>query len=275
MRSKIVFFLIAALFSLNSAFLTQQVQAMPKTSAPSDVPTGSGTIVETMNASGYTYMLIENQMKKTWVAIPGAKVETGETVSYYEGIEMKNFTSNSLNRTFETVIFSPGLADQKAADTAADTQNKEISQQPAPTDSFTAAIQAEKMNVQPDISTAVSGGSAGAIAPLEEISIEKATGDNGYTVGEIFEQAKQLAGEKVRVQGKVVKFNPMIMGKNWVHLQDGTGDPMQNSHDLVVTTGETVAVDSIITIEGQLAADKDFGAGYKYAAIIEDASIIK
>ena len=65
------------------------------------------------------------------------------------------------------------------------------------------------------------------------------------------------------------------MGKNWIHLQDGSGNPMHNSHDLVVTTSETVEVDNIVTIEGTLAAEKDFGAGYKYAAIIEDAAIIK
>jgi hypothetical protein len=271
MQRKIVFFMLAALFSFNPVFLPQQVLAMPKTSTPSDVPTGTGTIMETMNASGYTYMLIENQAKKTWVAVPAAKVENGETVSYFEGIEMKNFTSKSLNRTFETVVFSPGLADQKAADT----QNIQNPKQPATTDSFTAAIQAEKENVQPDISTAVSGGSAGAIAPLEEISIEKATADNGYTVEEIFEKANRLAGKKVQVHGKVVKFSPMIMGKNWIHIQDGTGNPIHNSHDLVVTTTETVEVDSIITVEGQLNSEKDFGAGYKYAAIIEDASITK
>jgi hypothetical protein len=94
-------------------------------------------------------------------------------------------------------------------------------------------------------------------------------------VEEIFGKAKRLAGKKVQVHGKVVKFSPMIMGKNWIHLQDGTGNPMQNSHDLVITTTETVEVDNIITIEGILAAEKDFGAGYKYAAIIEDASIVK
>ena len=65
------------------------------------------------------------------------------------------------------------------------------------------------------------------------------------------------------------------MGKNWIHLQDGTGNPMQNSHDLVVTSAETVEVGSIVTIEGTLAAEKDFGAGYKYDAIVEDAAIIK
>ena len=120
-----------------------------------------------------------------------------------------------------------------------------------------------------------SGGSLGAIAPLEDISIEKSPAANGYTIEQIFTDAKELAGKKVQVHGKVVKFNPMIMGKNWIHLQDGTGNPMQNSHDLVVTSSETAEVGSIITVEGVLAANKDFGAGYKYTAIVEDAAIIK
>jgi hypothetical protein len=177
---------------------------------------------------------------------------------------MENFTSKTLDRTFDAVVFSPGLADNKVqpAGQAAD-------------DSFTAAIKAEKSAAIPDAAMALSAGSAGAIAPLEEISIEKAAAENGYSVEEIFTKAKELAGKKVRVHGKVVKFSPMIMGKNWVHVQDGTGDPMQNSHDLVMTTGETVTVGSIVTMEGILAAEKDFGAGYKYAAIVEDAAVIK
>ena len=64
------------------------------------------------------------------------------------------------------------------------------------------------------------------------------------------------------------------MGRNWIHLQDGTGNPESNTHDLVVTTSQEPAADwDIITIEGVLAADKDFGSGYSYAAIIEEASI--
>ena len=120
-----------------------------------------------------------------------------------------------------------------------------------------------------------SGGSLGAIAPLEEISIAKAAAANGYTVAEIFAKAKELAGKKVQIHGKVVKFSPKIMGKNWIHLQDGTGDPMQNSHDLVVTSAEIVEVGSIVTLEGTLAAAKDFGAGYKYDALVEDAAVVK
>jgi len=255
----------AALFSFSLAFLPNQVTAMPKASTVTNSPTVTGTIVETMNASGYTYMLIESGAEKNWVAIPATTVKKGSTVTYYEGMVMKNFTSKTLNRTFDAVIFSSGLAGQKT----------ETAQQAAPGDSFSAAVKAEKSGTTATPTMETSPGSAGAVAPLEEVSIEKATAANGYTVEEIFVKAKELGGKKVQVHGKVVKFSPMIMGKNWIHLQDGTGDPMQNSHDLVVTTGETVEVNTIITIEGVLAAEKDFGAGYKYAAIVEDASIIK
>lgn len=257
--------ILGVLFSFNLAFLPKQLMAMPKASTPANAPTVAGTIIETMNASGYTYMLVESGAEKHWVAVPATTVEKGATVNYYQGMVMKDFTSKTLNRTFDAVIFSSGLAGQKA----------EAAQQPTASDSFSAAVKAEKSTETPAPTMEVSAGSAGAVAPLEEISIEKAAAANGYTVEEIFEKAKELGGKKVQVQGKVVKFSPMIMGKNWIHLQDGTGDPMQNSHDLVVTTGETVEVNTIITVEGILAAEKDFGAGYKYAAIVEDASIIK
>jgi hypothetical protein len=265
MHRKLVFFILALLFSFNPAVLPQQVQAMPKTSTSGDIPTSTGTIIETMNASGYTYMLIERGAEKTWVAVPATNVEKGATVDYYQGMVMNNFTSKTLNRTFDAIVFSPGLAEKKPED----------ARKAAPDDSFAAAIESEKAAVKPDMPMEMSAGSTGAIVPLEEISIEKAMGANGYSVEEIFGKAKRLAGKKVQVHGKVVKFSPMIMGKNWIHLQDGTGNPMQNSHDLVITTTETVEVDNIITIEGILAAEKDFGAGYKYAAIIEDASIVK
>jgi hypothetical protein len=243
----------------------QQPQAMPKSSTQVKADTVSGTVIETMNASGYTYMLVAGSSGKTWVAIPEATVEKGTTVSYYQGMIMEKFTSKTLNRTFDNLVFSGGLVSDKTQQAA----------HPAADESFSAAVKAETMAASPAPETVVSAGSAGAIVPLKEISIEKAPAANGYTVGEIFTKAKELAGKKVQVRGKVVKFSPMIMGKNWIHLQDGTGDPMHNSHDLVVTSGETVKLGEIITVEGLLAADKDFGAGYKYAAIIEDANIVK
>jgi hypothetical protein len=72
-----------------------------------------------------------------------------------------------------------------------------------------------------------------------------------------------------------VKVNPDIMGKNWLHIQDGTGDLAKNTHDLVVTSADIAEKGAIISLEGILAADKDFGSGYRYDVIVEDAVLMK
>jgi len=262
---------IVLFFTIIFSFAPMQCMAMPKSVATTDGKTVMGTIIETMNSSGYTYMLIDAGGIQRWVAIPETTVKAGSQVSYYEGMTMPNFISKTLNKTFENIIFSAGLAETAGSD-----PGTSAAKSSAPADSFSAALQAEQKSGAPDPSTAqASGGSAVAIAPLQEITVLKAQGENAYTVEEIFAGLKTLAGKKVRIQGKVVKFSPNIMGKNWVHLQDGTGNPLHNSHDLVLTTDTTPAVDAIVTMEGILVADKDFGAGYKYTAIVEQASLIK
>jgi hypothetical protein len=263
---KIVFF-----FTLIFSFTPMQCMAMPKSAATADGKTVTGTVIETMNSSGYTYILVDAEGAKNWVAIPETTVKAGSRISYYEGMIMPTFTSKTLNKSFENIVFSAGLAE-----TADSTPGTSTAAAVSQDDSFSAALQAEQKSVVPDPTTALaSGGSAVAIAPLQEITVPKALGENGYTVEEIFAGGKTLAGKKVRVQGKVIKFSANIMGKNWVHLQDGTGSPLQNSHDLVLTTDTTLSVDAIVTMEGILAADKDFGAGYKYTVIVEQASQVK
>ena len=120
-----------------------------------------------------------------------------------------------------------------------------------------------------------SGGSTRAIVPLIGAKVEKSTAENGYTVAELFAKAANLNNQKVTVQGQVVKISRNIMGRNWIHLQDGTGDPMKNTHDLVVTSSALVEKGTVVSLEGVLAADKDFGAGYRYEVIIEQAVIVK
>jgi len=265
MYQKIALAIIAIfIFSYGTIKTPQSALAMPSAGAPADARSITGTVIETINASGYTYMLVEANSRQNWVAIPATTVLKGSQVSYIEGMTMSNFTSKTLNRTFDSIIFSSGLAEQAV-------QTKEA---PAD-DSFEAALSAEKDTIQKAPEMTVSGGSSVAIIPLQEISVEKSTAENGYSVEEIFAKAEELNSKTVRIQGKVVKFSPNIMGKHWVHLQDGTGNPMKNTHDLVVTTGEPVEVNSTITMEGVVAADKDFGAGYKYAVIVEEASVIK
>ncbi len=229
-----------------------------------------GTIVETMDAANYTYLNVKTATQQVWVAIPVTSVKVGDEVTYLQGMAMKNFHSKSLEKTFDSIIFSPGLeghtkrviapapADQQQTSSFADAVNKENTKPAAP--------QMDSTNTS---------GSAGAMVPYLEANVEKALGENSYTVEEIFENAKSLDGKEVRIKGKVVKVSPNIMGKNWIHIQDGTGDPMKNSHDLVVTTTDLIEVNQVILIEGTMAANKDFGYGYKYDAIIEEAALIQ
>lgn len=237
--------------------------------ATDQVKTGmvTGTILETVNASGYTYMLVENSMSKDWVAVPASEVEVGESVTYVQGMTMNKFFSKTLDRTFDAVIFSEGIINAKAAkpQVESDTSNN----------SFADAVKKEDGVVADPALAENPNGSTGAVTTKREIVVEKAVGDNGYTVAEIFEQAQKLDKKTVRVSGKVIKINMNIMGKHWIHLQDGTGNPMKNSHDLVITTLEPVEEDSIIILEGVVAADKDFGAGYSYVVLLEDGKVVK
>src|SRR3989338_1800245 len=100
-------------------------------------------------------------------------------------------------------------------------------------------------------------------------SITKAKG--GYTVEELYIKKNQLDGKKVKVRGKVVKFNPNIMGKNWLHLQDGTGKPGTN--DITVTTRQNANLGGIVLVTGVVVTNKDFGGGYRYEVMLDDAAI--
>ena len=110
-----------------------------------------------------------------------------------------------------------------------------------------------------------------APAPVVVEGIEKAEG--GVTVAEVFAQKAALSGKPVILRGKVIKVSVAIMGRNWLHLQDGTGGPETN--DLTVTTSAKATVGDTVVITGTVATDKDFGAGYKYDVIVEDAAVTK
>ena len=195
------------LFCLLHSFSPGTSAAMPGLSSPAGEKAVSGTVKETMNASGYTYMLVTTAGKDTWVAIPETSIKNGEKVNYFEGMEMKDFNSKTLNRSFDSIIFSSGLAsDAPAVATSAPAETQSD-------DSIASAVKAERTATAPAAinDTQASAGSAGAIVPLAEISVEKAAAPNGYTVSELFAQAKELSGKKVQIKGKVVKVSPAIM----------------------------------------------------------------
>jgi hypothetical protein len=225
----------------------------------------SGKVVQKTDAGVYTYIRLDDGAgNEAWAAVPKTQLDIGEQISLKGGTVMHNFNSKTLNRTFDSIIFATGVirtAGNKSAQAQAATM--------AGADVNRSGIAAHGLTAQS------SGGSSRATAPFKGIKVEKSTAQNGYTVAELFAKRASLNGRKVTVKGQVVKVNPNIMGRNWIHIQDGTGDPAKNTHDLVVTSSDIAKIGDNITIEGTLAADKDFGYGYKYDVIVENAVLVK
>jgi hypothetical protein len=113
----------------------------------------------------------------------------------------------------------------------------------------------------------------GRPADLGDIKVPKAVGANARTVAEIVARRAELKDQPVLVRGKVVKFNREIMGKNWLHLRDGSGSAAEGSNDILVTTMASAKVGDVVTVQGIVRADKDFGAGYSYQVLIEEATL--
>ena len=242
-----------------------------------------GKAKEVLKGGGFTYVLLAGEKGDAWVAVPETKVTVGEACAITEGQIMQNFSSKTLNRTFKEIVFATGLEGKKAEhENAPHGGNAAVAPAAATGDvAIDASMQKKGEASSPAASSPhaavneTTPGSGKAVVPLLDMKIAKASGENGFTVADIFAKAASLNGKKVKIKGQVVKFSPKIMGKNWLHLQDGTGDPAKNSHDLVVTSADKAEKGDIVTVEGVLAADQDFGAGYKYAVIVEDVTITR
>jgi len=244
-----------------------------------------GKAKEVLHGGGFTYVLVAAEKGDTWVAVPETKVEVGEVCTVAEGQVMQNFPSKSLNRNFSEIIFAPGL-EGKTAEMGSGMHGGDASAPPAAMHggaaggaAFDAAMKKEggasPVAGMPAGAEEVAPGSGKAVVPFVELKIAKASGANAYTVADVFSKSAGLNAKKVKIKAQVVKFSPQIMGKNWLHLQDGTGDPGKNTHDLVVTSAGKAEKGDIVTVEGVLAANKDFGSGYKYAVIVEDVTITR
>ncbi|HET7502888.1 MAG TPA: hypothetical protein VFK02_17825 [Kofleriaceae bacterium] len=218
----------------------------------------SGTVVETMNSGGYTYARLEDGGKQVWVAGPETPLTVGTKIGKVSGMVMSGFKSTTLNRTFDQIYFIGSF------DVAGATAGAPAGSAPATSGMANPHGPATAGSAMPN----PHGAAAPAAAAAGE-KIEPAAG--GKTVAEIFAGKDALAGKPVVVRGKVVKVNNGILGRNWVHLQDGTGAPGTN--DLMVTTSATVTRGDVVVARGNLATNKDFGAGYSYPVLVEDARI--
>jgi len=197
-------------------------------------------VLETMSSGGYTYVRVRSGEKEIWAAGPRRAVAVGDRINLPKGMLMESFHSQSLNRTFEAIYFVGAIEVLGDSDHAA-------------------------------AQVAARGGHSGATAPaaVDIGAIEKPEG--GSTVAELFADRAEVSGKQILVRGRVVKFNAGIMGRNWIHIQDGTGEA--GSKDLTVTTDATVKLGDVVLVRGKAVTDKDFGAGYQYELVIEEATV--
>jgi len=221
------------------------IPSMPSAPATGDV---SGTVLETFTSGGYTYVRLDTEAGEVWAAVSETTVAEGDEVTINGPMVMENFTSPSLDKTFDRILFG-GL-----------TRGSGNSGGAAPA-------------AGGDPHAGLGLDDRPATASVTPTDIERADGDNAHTVAEINNQRAALAGSRVRVRGQVVKYNASIMGSNWIHLQDGSGDAASGTNDMTVTTQGTAAVGDVVVVEGTVVVDKDFGAGYKYAVLLEEATI--
>jgi hypothetical protein len=203
----------------------------------------SGTVVESIKVERYTYVQVDTGKEKIWAATPEFQGKVGDTVVVPEGLVMKNFHSNTLQRDFELVHFVGAI---------------------------TGAENGKDINLQPQMPSGHPPMGVMSGKPQVDVSrVEKA--EDGKTVAEIFAAKEDLAGKQVLVRGKVVKFLPQIMGKNWLHLQDGSGS--EGTNDLTVTTTAVAEVGDLVLVNGKVSVNRDFGYGYSYKVLLEDAEI--
>jgi hypothetical protein len=201
------------------------------------LPPGTHKVVveDVMHTTTYTYLNVNENGTVFWIAIPRMDVEKGKTVYYSGGYEMPNFQSKELNRTFETLYLVQEITDTPT--------KPEKMMQPSKESGKRAPVQEEALDIKPQ---------AGEIS-----------------IADLYSKKDSYAGKTVKIRGKIVKVNEGIMGKNWAHIQDGS--KFENGFDLTVTTIESVKLGDVVSFEGVITLNKDFGAGYFYEVIMEDA----
>ncbi len=199
-----------------------------------------GEVLETRDVESYTYLRLATRDGEIWAAVPTAPVKKGDRVTIANPMVMQGFESKTLKRTFDKIVFGQLGAPRSTAAAASP-----------------------------------HGAMPSASAAPAPVKVAKASGPDARTVAEVVNGRSTLKDKPVTVHAQVVKVNNGIMGKNWLHLRDGTGSAADGSHDLVVTTQDNAKVGDVVTVKGKVHTDVDVGAGYRFAVMIGDATIAK
>jgi hypothetical protein len=197
-------------------------------------------VIEVLQTSQYTYLQVLDKLDVKWVAIPKQDISVGDTYYYDNALEMNSFTSRELDRTFDVIYFV-----------------NQISKTP---------LDATHLG-------GVSPAHSGKVKTQEMSNINLPKTDNEVTVAQIFENSEAFSGKVTEIRGVVVKINEGVMGTNWIHIQDGTSG--NGNFDLTITSQDLPVLNEEATFKGSITLKKDFGAGYFYEVIMENAQLVK
>ncbi|MBI4913255.1 MAG: nucleotide-binding protein [Acidobacteria bacterium] len=239
----VILFAAAALLGCKKSE-TPAAQA-PVAAPPSPAPGASvtGKILERLEAPPYVYFRLKVGDQEVWAAVPENKLAVGEEATLANAMEMRDFESKTLKRTFPSILFA------------------NLGTGGAPT---------SMANMASQHAMAAKGGDEVAVG-----KVDKAPGAEGRSIAELYAQKGTLKDKTVAVRARVVKVSLEIMGKNWLHLRDGSGDPAKGDHDLTVTSADKVEKGDLVLVRGTLRLDKNYGSGYAYPVILEDAKAQK
>jgi len=222
-------------------------KAPPAATAPAPAAAPApvkGTVLEVKDVESYTYLRLKTKDGEIWAAVGKAPVKVGSEVTIENPSVMNNFESKTLKKKFDQIVFG-SLAGSGAAPHA------------------------------PGGDMAAMHAGVGKAADVGDVKVAKATGPDARTVAEVVAKRTDLKDKTVLVRGKVVKFTPEVMGKNWIHLRDGSGTATDGTNDIVVTTKDETQVGAVVLVKGIVHTDKDLGSGYSYKVLIEEATLQK
>ncbi|MDQ7032557.1 MAG: hypothetical protein Q9M37_07580 [Desulfonauticus sp.] len=210
---------------------------------------GEGVVVAYTNAGPYTIMKIKCNNSTVWLATLQVIVKKGDIIAYQNGHIMYDFYSKSLHKTFKKIVLSNSVTiNGKKVLSSHDNMMMGMKMKNPHSASL---LGKESVLVKPGMIKKVKG---------------------GYTIAQIFDQKKELANKIVKVRGKVVKIFSGIMGKNWIHIQDGTGSKSQR--EIIVTSSDMVHEGDIIVAQGKLVLNKSLGKSHFFPLLIENAKIV-
>ena len=213
-----------------------------------------GKILEIKPSMGYKYLKIDENGTQIWIAIANAPVAVGDKIGYDKKTMMTNFKSKTLNQEFKEIFF------------ASDVYLPQKVQKPQ---SMKAMLGLNSAKKDPHAGM----GRGMPLVEEDETAAKPFVKKDAYTVEEIHMWRKELKNQTISIKGSVFKVSKNIMKLDWVHLGDGTGNEKKLTDDLVFTaSGTTLKQGDKVIAKGKVIVDKDFGYGYFYKVIIQDAS---